>query len=350
MRTLLGLWFTGALIVGLGFEACYRLQWIDFYRPDLRRVNDAGALDPGRAPRRTILVMGDSFTAWPNGYPSRLSQRLGPGTRVINSGVSGFTLRQVARLLPRRIAEFRPDTVVLQLFAGNDLVEMEHPLAWTKVSPLRNLFWLVSNSGLESVGFVNYRLGSLVGSAMRGFRGDSPVGGGGGPEAAFSVSRYSEHEKTLIAAEPDYVEQQLEVSLRYRPAYSEYLSLLQRSFDLIDPAARKIVVLVVPHPLQVHERYLERHRILGGVAGHPRAIEPSTAFLRGLAGLVSSHPGIRLVDPLEALRVREREGVTLFRATDLHLNAAGQEVLTELLLPEIETPARGSAPVRSSVR
>ena len=329
--TMAALWMFSAIACSVGFDACYRFQVIDFYGPELRFENRRSDLQAGRDQRETILAMGDSFTAWPSSYPSLIAAR-DPASRVVNSGVSGFTLRQVARLLPRRLAEFNPDALILQLFSGNDLIEMRHPIAWTRVSPLKNLVWLASDS-LESVGFVNYRVGSILGGVWRHFRA---ADGDQGHNSGFKVESYSAHEKTLIAAEPDYVEQQLQVSPRYRSAYEDYLATLQAVMNAAMSSSRRVIIMVVPHPLQIHDRYLSRYRALGGrVAAGDLARNASSPFLDGVARIISSHPRARLVDPVGALREKEQEGDPVFRDTDLHLNPAGQTVLADLLLEEL---------------
>lgn len=338
-RAIVALWLVGGALVMLGFEACYRFQVIDFYGADLRRANEAATLEPGSRAGRTLLFMGDSFTGWPTSYPSLLRERLGSGVRVINSGVSGFTLRQIVRVLPGRLTTFEPDTVVVQLFAGNDLVELRHPVAWSRLSPLRNLFWIASDSPLESVGFINYRLGSLQGLLLRRLRG-APEAADRAAPAGFTIERFSAHEKTLIAAEPDYVEAQLRVDARYQDAYARYLRLLGQALDLATPVARRVFVLVVPDPVQIHGRYVERLRLLGGAASSARAVEASSPFLDGVAAVVLSRPGVVLIDPLEALRREEKEGRPVVRDTDLHLNPGGQEVLADLVLRELHASPR----------
>lgn len=338
-RTLAVLWLAGLVLTSLGFEAFYRSQSIDFYEADLRRVNEPRTLVPGVRAARTVLMMGDSFTAWPTSYPALVRERLGSETRVINSGVSGFTLRQIVRILPGRLAEFEPDTVVIQLFAGNDLVELRHPVSWSRLSPVRNLFWMASDSAFETPAFLNYRLAMVRGAILRRLRG-APEATERANQAGFRVEAFSAHERTLIAAEPDYVDAQLAVDERYKAAYARYLGLLGRAIDQATPVARRVIVMVVPDPVQIHDRYVQRLRALGGVAATARAIEPSSPFLDGIATVVLSRPGARLLDPLPALRRAEREGRPVVRDTDLHLNGDGQQVLADLVMRELEAPPK----------
>lgn len=337
--TLVALWLTGAALLGLAFEGAYRLQVVDFYRPELRNVNAPRALAQGAPHGRTILFVGDSFTAWPTSFPSLLRAQLGSDVRVINSGVSGFTLRQIVRILPGRLAEFEPDTVVIQLFAGNDLVELQHPVSWSRLSPVRNLFWMASDSAFETPAFLNYRLAMFRGVVLRRLRG-APEATDRANQSGFRAEAFSAHEKTLIAAEPDYVEAQLGVDARYKGAYARYLRLLGDALDQAMPVARRVIVIVVPDPVQIHERYVERFRLLGGAVSTARVIEPSAPFLDGITTAVLSRPGVRLVDPLPALRREETEGRVVVRDTDLHLNSNGQRVLADLLAREIEDAAK----------
>lgn len=119
------------------FEAAYRFQFVDTYRPELQAFNDAETLD-GTGRSETILALGDSFTAGRGGYVDYLRAPL-PGRRLVNAGISGTGVAQALIVAPRRLREFEPSVVIYQVYVGNDLFDLRYPQNLRRVSLARNL-------------------------------------------------------------------------------------------------------------------------------------------------------------------------------------------------------------------
>lgn len=326
----LALWLasvsTGALLV----EALCRRPPFDLYAAELRRANPASEL-LAAAGRPTLLVMGDSFSADPEGFSARLRQRLAPGTRVIASGVSGFTSRQVARLLPRRLRRFAPRVVLFQLYAGNDLLELRHKLDWRRASPPRNLLWWLSDHGFEAPGVLNYKAGQLVAAWRRPRRPPPDVHA---LEARpFEPSLYTPRERVLLAADPEGVDKQVRVVGEAAVAFDAYTRDLSRALALARAAGARPVLLVIPHAVQVHPRYRRAFERLGA------RFAPSDerdVFLERVQAW-AERENAPVIAPIGALRAAEATGRGVYRPNDPHLSRAGQRLVGDVTAEALAT-------------
>ncbi len=113
----------------------------------------AGGGDPQDSGAYRIFVYGDSFiqasySRVENTFAGKLAeyldQQTGTPVSVINAGVDGYGPDQVYLRMAREVPEFRPDLVVVSLFADNDVGDL-----------IRNkLFRLNREGALERHGFV----------------------------------------------------------------------------------------------------------------------------------------------------------------------------------------------------
>jgi hypothetical protein len=332
-RTLLAV-AAALLVAALGLlELLVRTAAVDFYSPELARGNPAGSLGPSPLP--TILALGDSFTANPDGWVARLRERLGPSKRVIGSGVSGFTARQVARIAPGRVARFAPRVVVLQLYAGNDLLEIRHPVDWKRGRFVRNLFWTVSDAGLELPGLLNYRAGQLADAARRrGNLAPLPEGGLAALEARpFDPALFTARDRELVALDPYVVERQLGLRNEAREAFETYAAFLRRALDSCRSGGASAIVFVVPHAVEVDPVYRERFEALGARFEDPDALgEPESPFGLAVRRVVASAPGAEFLDVKPALRAAQALGVAVYRNNDSHFSREGDRVVSEVVL------------------
>lgn len=98
-------------------------------------INEHGMRDGSYAFERPpgverVAVVGDSFLVGLGVEPAdlltaRLAGRLRPGTEVMNFGVNGYGPIQELLLVADRVRLFRPDLVVLLLYLGNDLEDLD---------------------------------------------------------------------------------------------------------------------------------------------------------------------------------------------------------------------------------
>ena len=336
-RTLLAV--SAALLLGsLGvLELLARSAALDFYAAELRSGTPERDLAPTSRP--TLLALGDSFTANPQGWVTMVRERLGPGARVVGSGVSGFTARQIARLARGRIARFAPRTVVVQLYAGNDLLELRHPPSLRRGGPARALFWSLSDAGLESPGLLNYRLGHAW-NAFRRWRGDAritPEGLAALEALPFAPERYTARERELIRLDPSIVERQIGLTGEMGEAFAAYAGYLGSVLAACRAGDAAAVVFVVPHAVEVAPVYRERFEALGARFDTPGTLaSPESPFGLAVRRVVESQPGAAFLDVKPALRAAEAAGRSVYRNNDSHFAPEGDRVVADALLPHLE--------------
>jgi hypothetical protein len=316
-----------AIVIALA-EWQYRRQLIDAYAPELARYNDHADIE-SRAGGKTVLVMGDSFTAGSDSYPSLLRHAL-PGHRVINAGVPGTGPLQMMWIAPGRFAQFRPDIVIYQVYLGNDLFDVTYPVNWSDVSLARNLYWTLANR-LRFLVYLNYRLAQYRGNAA------SPEIGINAP-GPFSVQRYTRRPAIYLAADPTLIQDQVGVLGRRRRDFEVFSHALDALIRLCAPEVCRAYVLVIPHCAQVNARYLSHTEALGGVFDHPGLmVEVEYPFVRETRERLRRAPNATVLNPIEALRRAENEGQPVYYENDDHLNATGQAVIARVLLAALAT-------------
>ena len=127
----------------LTFEFIYRSQIIDTYTPELKAYNYDKILNDENN-MKSILIMGDSFTAGKNNYPYYMQNSF-QDWRIINSGVSGTGVIQTLIIAPKRLKRFKPSIFIYQIYVGNDLFDITYPVNWKTISFFRNTYWSLSN-------------------------------------------------------------------------------------------------------------------------------------------------------------------------------------------------------------
>ncbi len=306
-------------VAGLLFEGLYRVQLVDSYRPELRAFNAPADLvtSPGK---RTILIMGDSFTAGTTSYAAILRASL-PGYRVINSGITATGVLEASAIARRRFDQFAPSVFVYQIFVGNDLFNITYPINWSRVSFVRNVYWSLAQH-FRSIGYLNYRaaqdLAYLKERAGWTGPGSGQPGGNDAPGipdcesgGPFSVEQYNETERIYFRAEPMLLENQILVR---ESRSKEYRVLLRELKDLLahcDPATCDAFVLVVPHACQVDARYLENMKQLRAVFTEEGEIaRDDYPFIEGIRRDLDAGGlrNVRLLNPIETLRRSDARG------------------------------------------
>jgi hypothetical protein len=321
-----------ALLPLVMLEGVYRWQLVDTYAPELRALNSSEDLvDYGR---RTVLIMGDSFTAGTRSYVSILKERV-PGLRIINGGVAGTGVIQAEIIARRRFEAFHPSIFIYQVYVGNDLLDIRYPVNWAKLSLWRNLYWAIANE-MRSIGHLNYRLGQMMHSRRTRTRAmPQPLE----PQThlttvvadSFSVEKYDPRVKLYFKAEPSLLENSIFVKASRRSDYDRLREGLKRIMAYCRPERCRAYVLVIPHAAQVHERYVSSMRDLGA-----RFIEadrlplPDYPFLAGIQATFGTWPNVEVLSPLPILQ--QVSGRTpVYFSNDEHLNRAGTEAIAEFL-------------------
>jgi hypothetical protein len=315
-------------------EAAYRGQWIDFHRTDLVASNPAEALEPSSRP--TILALGDSFTAGRDNWPGHLQSLLGSAVRVVNSGVGGSSIRQTRAMVEGRIRRFRPQWVVCQIYAGNDLSDLRHPSESGAVGPLRRLYWRVSDGGMLSPWFFNTRLRLAADRLAPVYRLPPAERNRIIQEMEarpFSVEEYSPRSRALLVADPTLISDQIAVTGEMAAAWSEYRKILVELIQSCACHGVPLTLVVVPHCTQVNPVYVERFRLLGARFPDPTLLEiDEVPFVVQLRETAAGHPGVDVLNALPELRNAEAAGERLYYPNDPHLNRGGRQLLARIIM------------------
>ncbi len=248
-RSIFILWVFGCVLVLLEFA--YRYQWIDFYKSELQGLNP-----DFREGEPTLLVFGDSFTAQQNGYIDQLRDSL-PGWNVVNSAVPGTCARHASYMAGRRIAQFRPHTVIYQMYLGNDFLEESPPVNWSELSFLRNAYWKFSNT-FRFTAFLNYRMGQVSADLNADFDETTVTK----EMTEFDSDKYSGRCKMLIKAQPDFLNNVYHVKEPLVQAFENSIQYIQDIEKQLADSTR-FVVMVIPHPASVSEVYQQQFEAMG---------------------------------------------------------------------------------------
>lgn len=313
-------WLPAMLIfMVLVMEVVYRNQWIDTYRRELNALNPAAPAHP----RKKVLVMGDSFTAATNSWVHGLRQRH-PEDQIINSAVPGTTILQANLMLQRRLDEFEPELLIYQVYAGNDLFDLRYPLNWENIGWFRNLYWATANH-LRGVSWLNYALGQFKRSvSLPDFEQGKVV------EGNFDPTKFSERERLYLQAEPAMISDQVMLQGGRAADMEKYLVLMKEFLGTAVAAGCRVIVVVIPHCLQTHPRYLVNMQQVGIGPVDALAIQrPDYPFFQQIKALETKD--VSVINLLPDLQDHEQQAQPMYYLHDTHLNDAGQQVLMDVV-------------------
>jgi hypothetical protein len=308
-------------------EGTYRLEPFDFYSRELKAFNSKEDL-AGSGNRPTAVIFGDSFTALNENYANVLRAEL-PNLRIINSAIPGTGIIQTSLIAARRFRQFEPSLVIYQIYVGNDLFDISYPTNWKDVSFFRNVYWSLSNH-LRSIAFINYSLAQVIkgGNLEKGYQPYQPSHSIYRSSEQFSPDRYLNNEAIFLRADPALIEKQI---LLLNERREDFETLVKRLRFVLSLRAKgcSCILLVLPHPSQVHRRYLERTKRLGGAFHYEDLItREDYPFVQRLRAECRD---CLVVNPLSLFQEKEGAGIQLYWVNDIHLNPNGNELLAEYL-------------------
>ena len=303
-------------------EWAYRSQWIDFYNTEFTALNPN---IPAATTKKRVLVLGDSYTATPDGYVSKLNA-LSNEYVFYNSGIPGTTVREAAVIAADRIEAVDPDLIIYQVYVGNDLFDYRHPMNWDSISTLRNVYWKVSDYFL-SLRYLNYKVGQLSYLAADG----NPDNVEAKIAPTFSPDLYSSRAKLYLKAEPALIEN----SVMLQNGRADDLREWHEDFsEIVDAAGdRNILVILIPHCSQVNPYYLNKLKAVGATFNADFKTASPQAFDYPFAADIDLEWGNRchMLDCLPAFAEQDATGKRLFFDNDPHLNDYGHTVLAQLI-------------------
>jgi len=314
----------------------------------LRRDSDTPLAKPAGDTR--VLVLGDSqsegIVSNAEAYPTLLEAALagdGIGTvEVLNAAVSGYSPLLEYLALTMQRAVLQPDLIVLALYTGNDVAELQmHQEDFGGFGPRFSLpflepadgSWRVSLPGSEQ-GWLG-RADWLLGCDLRGYwllRKRLRSTGGGADAALARVAAqcpgclqalwqpYVAHGELAGLAEP-----------------FDKLGFLVEQFSAASARlGAALLVVVIPTRLEVESgraaaAVTAATRILG-LQGDPAAFD--TAVRQRMIDLAERR-GVRVLDLLPALRRGAANAGGLYWALDWHLDVEGHRVVAEAVHPVV---------------
>lgn len=315
------------------FELIYRSQIIDTFAPELKTYNNDKNLNDEKN-MKSILIMGDSFTAGKNNYPYYMQNSL-QDWRIINSGVSGTGIIQTLIIAPKRFKRFKPSIFIYQIYVGNDLFDITYPVNWKTNSFFRNTYWSLSNY-FRSISFLNYRLGQI--SMKRKIKDEKEHKQTFlDTSKDFSIEKYSENEKIYKNAEPLILENQIMVKGKRKKDFDILLRKLEKLITYCKQGGEcKTYILVIPHACQVSIRYLINMKRLGFILNDTKQIiKNEYPFIEQIRKKFENNSSVQIINPIQILKNYEKEKRLMYYQNDGHLNPQGQKVIADYIISKI---------------
>ncbi len=321
------------LVFGIGvLELLYRFQLVDCYRGELRRNTKVRDLREAEG-RKTLLIMGDSFSAQTDTFAFGLRPALDGDWRMINSAVGGTGIVQARIMAPGRFRRFRPSLFLYQVYVGNDLFDLRYPTDWGKASVQRNLYWMASRN-LRSLAWLNYKSGQI----WAGMKHRRPSSARPAPlyrpeKDVFSPERFAPRDRIHARAQPSLVADSVLLRGQSGRIFGDYLREMDRLLKECRPSECRVILLVVPHFSQLGPDLAENARLIGlDVPTCPEFFSQDYPFVVGLEEyLRHSRPDGVLINPMEEFRRKDVQGHRLYFQNDSHLNPIGQRLLAEIV-------------------
>jgi len=315
-------------------EICFRFQLVDFYANEWELLNT-----DRKAGKTKVLVGGDSFSATQNSYVAQLRQ-LHPTWVIANAAVPGTGPVEAGILLPQRIQSEQPDLFIYQLYVGNDLLDIDHPVNWKELGWARNVYWSMTDY-VRSMGFVNYRLGQF----RRSFYDDAPTEGNPQLTNTFSPEKYYKRAQLLFQAEPQLIDNS---ALLQNGREISFQTVQSEVEDLIEclPENTPVIILVIPHCAQVNEQYQQNMTALGAkINNSTDLLQVHYPFVEELEKKFAEQPLIHIANPLATLRKADWEQGAVYYANDPHLSPLGQEIIATFLSRKLNVILDGKIPL-----
>jgi len=276
-------------------------------------------LDAKRPGEFRVLLLGDSITCAifmreDKTYASVL-ERL-TGSRVLNSAVSGLSLREELHVLTESGLAAKPDLVLLQLYYNDDSTSRsrEIPKGLLGRSAIaQHLRALVESRRYAATAFDRYENLSGKPYPKRTF-----------PDDAWRTDR--EAFEAVIASECS------EWGFAwFQPYWDELAPELQIMREVTERHGIELIVALMPVKIQVEADFLDDR--------------PQRMFQH-----LMTQRGLRHVDLLPSLRAAYREAKTSLSYDHCHLTATGHEAVAKALAPVVDDARRRLAATQPAAR
>ncbi|MFT6217174.1 MAG: hypothetical protein ACJAS3_003594 [Roseivirga sp.] len=316
-----------ALVTILLFEGAFRLYVIDFYKSSFEHLNSDFA---DRNTDKTLMIIGDSFSSFKEGYPKVLHDSL-TEFRIRNISVPGTSVREQNLFGKHYLKKEHPEILIFQFYVGNDLFGWDHTLNWGEVSFVKNFYWNLSEN-LWSLTYLNYSLVNITANLSE-IDSSAKLDW---VEKPFSSDLYSQRDKQYFKSEPMLIENTTYLKGRREANLDRYM---ERVADLLDyaPEDCEIYFLIIPHKSQVSDMYKNQTEQIGSVFTKEfKVANPSYPLYVEINNFFAADHRVKILNTVDLLRQSEVSGNSVYFNNDSHLNVLGQQILGEFLLKQIQ--------------
>ncbi len=305
-------------------EIAYRYQVIDFYHSELTTLNSESDLKPSKE-KKTILICGDSFTAQVGSWADQLKKTLSD-YRIINSAITGTSIVETYYLAPGRIKSFDPDVFIYQIYVGNDLLGIRHPLNWSDWSITRNIYWWLSDR-IHVLSYFNYKTGQWHWNFVRS---DTVVGRPA--EDKFDINYYASREKIYARGDPLLISNSVLLTNRREEDLNKLMTSLSSVISELKSDCQ-IYLLVIPHKSQLNTSYLEQMSSLGFRFENNFLIgNENYPFVEAVKKHFQSNPKVSVINPFVPLMQNDSVSKGVYYLNDEHLSPPGQTIVKDQVL------------------
>ncbi|MFT6969808.1 MAG: hypothetical protein ACJAXX_000369 [Roseivirga sp.] len=316
-----------ALVTILLFEGAFRLYVIDFYKSSFEHLNSDF---DDRNTDKTLMIIGDSFSSFKEGYGKVLHDSL-PEFKLRNMSVSGTSVREQYLFGRHHLKKEKPEILIFQFYVGNDFFGWDHSLNWIDISLTRNFYWQLSER-LWSLSYINYSLGKLK---LTSHEIDT-IAIQGWLDKPYSPDLYSERDIMDFKSEPMLVENTLYLKGGREDNFDDYMERVAHLFDYA-PEDCQIYFLIIPHKSQVSNRYKRQTEQIGAVFSSDFEVASQSYPLNiAFKNFFATDPRVKVLNTVNLLGSLEATGHSIYFNNDSHLNVLGQEAVGEFLLKQIK--------------
>lgn len=308
----LGYILLGIVLFLLLGEVCYRYQLFNFYGNEFKHLNP----NLGEESEKTILIFGDSFSTYPNGYVDQLRKK-SPEIRYVNAAIPGTGIKQHRLLFKKMIEKYKPDQIIYQFYVGNDFLDIHKPTNSKTISWQRKTYWKLSERFLF-LGYLNYKLGAFNDKPTKTIEELE--------EEEYNVRKYSERVKLHFKANPNHLQETLSLTGNADAVYGIWRKHFAYLVDLV-PETSKLSLMFIPHCAQVSTLYAKRMADMGGnLDQYALRLNPAL-----YAQIKSDFEQIDIIDPQEYFQNAEQNGYPMYFENDPHLSPTGQTIFSRYL-------------------
>jgi lysophospholipase L1-like esterase len=324
-------------------------------------VNDQGFRGPALRPiqdgHARVLVYGDSFiqaefTPLAQTFPVRLQEALlgagAPhGLEVVNAGIAGYGPDQILRRMETELVQLKPRLVVVSIFSGNDFGDLLRTRLFRLdgEGKLERHAFQVDKRRLHQMRVSNNEpiLRKLVRGAVEALRGPGATEGPFDRKTYIeqALAQHVEEYKTYVVDKSPFVGDfgvdpyTADLALQPDSASAIYRvklmrQILARMKAVADQAGVHMVLMIVPHPMDLHDGDHE-----SGWVDRAKYPQYDPRRLSGTLETLAAEMGVPAINLYAPFRAQENPSSLFLRGGDDHWNSQGQALAAEVAAPVV---------------